>query len=279
MDKNHKTQEPICIDTKKIYDSCRDKECISDVRVYLTRCSNEIIDRAISVKPDSAELLYAYIDVEPIQFDRGFYTVDVQYFYRVTVDAFCGIGRPQKVTGLAFFQKRTILYGSEGSAKIFTSQCTRKDYDVQGIEKTNMPQAVVEVVDPIVLSAKLVDKCECLFDCLEIPHCVSCCFDDEIDLFCDNSKKLFVTLGQFSIIRLERDIQIVIPQCDICMPQKECLGGSGPCEDPCDLFERFAFPVDQFFPPSKKPGYGVPGCEPKCCSDNEPRQDNRNCRR
>lgn len=265
-----RSNEPICIDTKKIYDSCRDKECISDVRVYLTRCDQDIIDRALSVKPDTAELLYAYIDVEPIQFNNGFYTVDVQYFYRVSIDAFTGVGRPQKVTGLAFFQKRTILYGSEGYARIFSSKVVEKDYDVQMLQKSNMPQAVVEVVDPIALNARMVERCEFNFHCAEIPRCVAGCFDDEIDLYVDAGRKVLVTLGQFSIIRLERDIQIVIPQCDICMPEKECAGGS-PVDDPCDLFQSFAFPVDQFFPPSKNPGFGVPGAEQNGC--------NNNCRR
>lgn len=260
MDRCQNNNEPICIDTKKIYDSCRDKECITDVRVYLTRCAQDIIDRAISVKPDSSELLYAFIDVEPIQFNKGFYTVDVQYFYRVTVDAFCGVGRPQKVTGLAFFQKRTILYGSEGYAKVFSSSFVASDYDVQSIEKTNLPQAVVEVVDPILLNTRIVEDVDCCCNCCEIPRCVAGCFEDEIDLFADSNKKLIITLGQFSIIRLERDIQIVIPQCDICLPEKECAGGSGPVSDPCDLFQAFNFPVDQFFPPSKTTGYGVPGC-------------------
>lgn len=49
-----------------------------------------MIDRAISIKAGKAELLYVYIDVEPIGFNRGFYTVDVRYYYRVTADAFIG---------------------------------------------------------------------------------------------------------------------------------------------------------------------------------------------
>lgn len=249
-------KEQICIDTQKIYDSCREKECLTDIRVYLTRASQEIVDRSVSVKPDTAELLYAYIDVEPIQFNRGFYTVDVQYFYRVTVDAFCGIGRPQKVSGLAFFQKRTILYGSEGYARIFSSNYVESDYDVQAIEKSNMPRAVVEVVDPIVLNCRISDRFDECFNCCEIPRCVAGCFDDEVDLFSECGKKLVVTLGQFSIIRLERSVQIVIPQCDICMPDKECAGGNGTINDPCDLFQSFSFPVEQFFPPSKH-GAGI----------------------
>ena len=78
-----------------------DKDCIEDLRVYPTRGCQEVIDRAVSVKAGSAELLYAYIDVEPVSFNRGFYTVDVRYFYRITADAFVGAARPVEVTGLA----------------------------------------------------------------------------------------------------------------------------------------------------------------------------------
>ena len=115
-------REAVCIHTKKIFDSCKDKDCIEDLRVYPTRGCQEVIDRAVSVKAGSAELLYAYIDVEPVSFNRGFYTVDVRYFYRITADAFVGAARPVEVTGLAVFDKRVILFGSEGSAKVFSSQ-------------------------------------------------------------------------------------------------------------------------------------------------------------
>ena len=62
----------------------------------------------------------------------------------------------------------------------------------------------------------------------------------------DECKKLYVSIGQFSIIRLEREIQLLMPAYDICMPSKESSCDS---EDPCDMFQRFKFPVDEFFPP------------------------------
>ena len=65
-------REAVCIHTKKIFDSCRDKDCLEDLRVYLTRSSQEILDRAQSVKAGNAELIYTYIDVEPVSFNRGF---------------------------------------------------------------------------------------------------------------------------------------------------------------------------------------------------------------
>ena len=57
-------QEPLSIHTRKITDSCKDKDCIEDLRVYLTQGSQSILDSAVSAKVRCAELLYTYIDVE-----------------------------------------------------------------------------------------------------------------------------------------------------------------------------------------------------------------------
>lgn len=35
-----------------------------------------------------ADLLYVYVDVEPVNFNRGFYTVDMRFFYHVTLQAY-----------------------------------------------------------------------------------------------------------------------------------------------------------------------------------------------
>ena len=61
-----------------------------------------------------------------------------------------------------------------------------------------------------------------------------------------------MTLGQFSIVRLERDSQILIPVFDYCMPEKDCSCGTGcSCtEDPCAIFRNISFPVGEFFPPN-----------------------------
>ena len=52
--------------------------------------SQAVIDRALSVRGGQAELLQAYIDVEPASYNRGFYSVDIRYYYRITAEAFVG---------------------------------------------------------------------------------------------------------------------------------------------------------------------------------------------
>lgn len=220
------------------------------MRLYPTRGSQCAIDRALSVKPGKAELMYVYIDVEPMGFHRGFYTVDVRYFYRITADAFVGAPHPVEICGMAVFDKRVILFGSEGNAKVFSSNARFEAPDQQNIRGTNLPIAVVEAVDPIILGMKLVDVCDCHTtegDLTEIPSAICASFGDEL-CFGNDSKRIYVTLGQFSIIRLERDTQLLSPVYDYCLPDKECRCGGE--DDPCELFRNVRFPVDEFFPPN-----------------------------
>ena len=245
--------EAVCIHTKKIYDACRDKDCIEDLRFYPTQAGQEILSRAQSVKGGKAELLYTYIDVEPVAFHRGFYSVDLRFFYRVTLTAFWAGSRGVEVEGLCVFDKRVILFGGEGSAKIFSSRVRLDALDQQLLQQSNMPVAVVEAVDPIVLCAKVVECCDCrCCDCdlCEVPPCVCQCFGCDLTPG-EDCRRVFVTLGQFSIIRLERDSQLLMPVYDHCLPDKCCPSGSScgsGCDDPCELFQNIDFPVDQFFP-------------------------------
>ena len=129
--------------------------------------------------------------------------------------------------------------------------------------------SIAEVVDPIALGAKLVDVnhgnccCDEDFDLASVPESVSRVFDDSLILG-GEQKRVFVSIGIFSIIRLERRVMLLIPAYDFCVPQKECIGATD--DNPCDLFDRISFPVDEFFPPER-------GDFDNC--DDEHRPDNR----
>ena len=244
-------REAVCIHTKKICDSCIDKDCIEDLRVFLTQDSQATLEQATNVKARSAELLDVCIDVEPLQFNTGHFTVDITYYYRILVDAIlCGT-RPCTICGLAVFSKRVILCGGESSAKIFTSKCVNGERQLTvGCSK---PEAVVEVVDPMILASKVVDVCNCNCcndcPCIVLPPCICSCFDGELVL-CGESRRLYVTIGQFSIIRMERDTQLRIPSYSYCVPTKDCSATGGTSdESPCDMFSKIKFPVASFFPP------------------------------
>lgn len=139
--------EKVCIQTDQIYDSCRSKECIECLRVFLTETGQEIVNRAIDVKCRKAEVIWIFPNVEPLNFNRGYYSVDLTYFFRITLEVYTGVSRPVTVEGLSSFNKKVVLFGSEGSAKIFTSKYKEDTFDPQLWQKTNMPKAVVDVCD------------------------------------------------------------------------------------------------------------------------------------
>lgn len=257
-------QQAMSIHTRKITDSCRDKDCIEDLRVYLTQSSQALLDTATGARVRSAELLYTYIDVEPVAFDRNHYCIDVTFYYRILADATIGPSRPAALYGLAMFTKRAVLCGEDGKAHIYRSDTRLLEPDGPSRLYANRPTAVVEVLDPMVLSSKVKEVCDC--QCrddgpMQLPAPITGMFDDELVL-AGERRRLYVTLGQFSIIRLERDAQLIVPVLDYAIPTKECCDAPGCAEDPCEMFSRIPFPATQFAPT---------GCDqensnnPPCC--------------
>ena len=250
-------QNTLSIHTRKITDSCRDKDCIEGLRVYLTRSSQAILETAAGAKVRCADLVYAAVDVEPVAFDRNHYCIDVTFYYRVLADATIGTCRPAALYGLAVFSKRAVLYGEESRARIFSSDDDRSTVLCQN---SNYPTAVVEALDPMILSSHVKELCDGGHrenTVVQIPANVLELFDDELVLTGDR-RRLYVSLGQFSIIRLERDAQIVVPFLDYSLPTKDCCDAPGCAEDPCEMFSRIPFPASQFTPK---------GCDP--CEGND----------
>lgn len=244
-------KEAVCIDTSRVYDSCADKDCITDLRVYLTQRGQYVLDSATSVRCRGARILNCAVEVEKVPFNRGFYAVDLTFFVKVTLDAYtCPTSQPVMFDGLVTFSKKCILYGSDGNVKIFTSHYSADAYDDQLPVADSNPRAKVQTVEPVCLDARICRVCDCCntvngFDSL--PASVCRCFEGE---FSDNGseKAVKVTLGVFTIVQLERDVQMLIPAYDFCVPTKECCCDT---EDPCDAFKRIGFPVDEFFPPNQ----------------------------
>lgn len=269
-------KETVCIDVDRVLDSCLDKECLTDVRVYVSETEQQILNNSKNVRPINAELIWTYIDVEALPFNRGFYTVDIRYYFKCYFDAFIGVMHPTRICGLATYDKRVILYGSEGGANIYSSLFVPGANDIELMMKSNLPKATVEVVPPILLAGKLVDggnNCGCCnIDPCCVPQAVCGCFEHPPVDCTDNDKKLFATLGLFSIIRLMRNVQIVVPSYDFCIPEKQC--GSPGEDDPCCLFNKMEFPYNDFFPPVNTGENNINNCS---CDNNRTSNGNNNC--
>lgn len=241
-------RETVCIDTYRVLDSSRDRDCYEDVRVYLTSVGQEIIDRTCSVRVRNAEVVWTYIGVDPIQFNCGFYQLTVRYYILLTLEGCIGTGRSQDFSGIAVLEKRAVLYGGEGNVKIFSSSADAGYCDFDPTDpSSNVPVGVVEVVDPIALSVKICDRsaqCGCCYcNCDEIPETVASTFIGEL-VDPEEGNRLYVSLGIFSVIRLERPAQLLVSATDYSVPDKETVTAQE--DDPCSLFRSMAFPVGEF---------------------------------
>ncbi len=237
-------KEAVCIDAMRIYDSCSDKDCIEDTRVLFTKCVQELVDNASNVRIKDAKVITVFVDLQPIPFNRGFYSVDMTFFFDIGLELFTNpLVPPVSINGVSVFSKKVILYGSDGNVRVFSSD---ENEDEQGAN--SMPKAVVQVAQPIALSAKLCDgryNRNCDVFCA-IPERICEQFGGEFE-FEAREKSVFATIGMFTIVQIVRNAQMIIPAYDFCVPAKECITNS---DNPCEIFEQIEFPVDEFFPPS-----------------------------
>ena len=247
--------EAVCIDAARIYDSCGDKDCLTDLRVCFTDAVQPTVDAAYTIKTRSVDVLNVFVDVEPVPFNSGFYSVDMTYFFEVQLDAYTSpVNPPTPISGVATICKKAILYGSEGCVKVFTNE-TEQENPLSRCQ----PKAIVQVAQPILLDCQVREYCDCcnMECCVSIPPAVAQQFEGSFENVIPQ-RVLTVTIGIFSIVQLERQVQMMIPVYDYCIPDKECPTTS---DSPCDVFEKIQFPVEQFFPPRiSKPDDANCGC-------------------
>ena len=267
------SRENVCISTMRVLDSCRDRDCFKDSRVYLTPFGQEIIDRTSTVRTVDAKIVATAISVDAVPFNGGFYQITARFYIRLKFEACMAPARPQEFCGLAILEKNVVLYGGEGSVHIFRSDagsgfCAAP---VCADGCNSLPTAVIETVDPIILSTRIVadcgacgcgndgcgchNTCGCGCDGSALPLEVTGHFPEG---FAEGGcNRMLVSIGMFSVIRLERPAQYLVNATDYSVPDKECAPATNE-DDPCGLFRAMAFPVGEFYPPSLKEGKG--GC-------------------
>ncbi len=259
-------REMICIETNRVLDSCRDRDCFEDVKVLLTDFGNELLEHTTNIRAKNACISWTYIGIDPVKFNRGFYSVTIKFYIKITFEAcLCG-GRSQEFDGVAVVEKRVILYGSESNVSIFKSNPDASDYCAMPepcCSSKNVPIAIVEVVDPLILNAKVHEPdepCGCCCCCGDIPDGVSGRLNGTLND--SDGRYLTVSLGVFSVVRIVRPAQYLVQATEYCVPDKECVSAED--DNPCAIFRSMAFPTSEFCPsgyvPPKGDHSGKCGC-------------------
>lgn len=242
-------RETVCIDTFRILDSCKDKDCFEDTKLLLTDYGQEIIEKSSNIRVASTELVWSDISVSPVKFNKGFYQVNIRYYTKLILEACVSMGKVQELEALAVNDKTVVLYGGCGRVSSFRSGALADDFCMcksDEVKTTSDPSVVVEAVDPIALSIKVceeVKKCCCVCSCDDVPMKVLNCLGGNL-CHARGQKNVYVTLGFFSVIRVERPAQMMISATEYAVPDKVCCKQDE--EDPCALFAKMTFPTSEF---------------------------------
>lgn len=256
---DRRINEAVCIDTKRIFDSCVSKDCLENLRVAFFPQAQQLVDHAVTVKSRDCSVEAVSIDVDEVPFNRGFYNVDITFYFKTAFDCYSApCSTPHTAVGYCCFNKKCILYGSDGNAKVFISSPASEALDCPEAPQYTNPTAKIQAVDPVILDVDVIDSCHCRMPLMtSMPQ--SILKNEENKSFSNNSEKaVLITIGLFSIVQMERDVQITIPAFDYCIPEKKCDF----CADsPCDTFSKIEFPLDEFFPKDKD------DCDSCSCDD------------
>ena len=247
---NYPHRENVCVDSYRILDSCKDKDCFEDTKILLTDPSREILEKSGSIRVSETKVIWVDVGTEPVKFNRGFYQVSIRFYTKIICDACVGAGKTQQIEGIAINEKKVVLYGGESNVSIFRCSDNGGDSFCKGscesVTKSS-PSIVIEAVDPIALSVKVTDECHsyCCGCAEELPREVLDTFNGS---FCDchmhGGRNLLVSLGFFSIVRIERPAQFIMSASEYSVPDKVCAKPEE--DDPCKIFAKMSFPVNEF---------------------------------
>ncbi len=257
-------RETVCVETNRILDSCRDRDCFENVKVFLTEGGQEIIDHTTQVRVKDVCIAWTYIGIDPVQFNRGFYSITIRFYIKLIFEGCVCPGRSQEFDGIAVLEKQVVLYGGDSGVSIFRSSTDASGFCAEPepcYKERTVPTAVVEVVDPIVLNVRVLEPvhpepvCCCCCAC-DVPDTIASCLSASLSGGGNENEGrcLVVSLGIFSLVRVVRPAQYLIQASEFIIPDKECVSANP--GDPCEIFRSMAFPVNEFAPTPMPKGTG-----------------------
>ena len=82
-------KEAVCIEAMRIFDSCSDKDCLEDLEVTFSTVEDRAkVERANYIKAKCVEVINATFTIDAIPFNKGFFTVDITYTFKVDIETF-----------------------------------------------------------------------------------------------------------------------------------------------------------------------------------------------
>ena len=214
---------------RQVLDARRSRDCMEDLQIVFNEDARAYIEGCASIRAVDATVEDVNFAIQSVPLNDGCFTVDCNFVIRVRCHLFMsGSDDPIELVGRTSFLKRSVLFGGCGGVKTFSSD---------GFTSGDLPIATVQVSEPVVLQIFIADDL----------HGSATEQNDSSVVTQQNNRAVFATIGLFSVISLERYIQLTIPVIRAGAPSRELLDGDF-SEDPCLLFRRTAFPTSKFGP-------------------------------
>ncbi|MDR1560678.1 MAG: hypothetical protein LBS84_13505 [Clostridiales bacterium] len=245
-----------CIIALKVYDSCRQQDCLTEKQIGPARSAEHVCigddhihegdiidppDNAASVTIDFLKVKKIIIvDKKPNPFKNGFWDIDLKYVfeYRLTFREADGtvIGC---IRANSIFNKRLTLFGSIGTDLAFSTDLFKQFGD----NTIDSEPFIMAEAKAVALTAELHHRRHHHHH----PH-----FPYPDKEHCDNlphvPNEVLVTIGLFSIVKLFRIVNLTVESRGFCVPDE---GEDISPLNPCEFFDRLDFPLDIFAPPQR----------------------------
>jgi len=245
-----------CLIASKVYDSCRQQDCLGRRELGPARAAEpkaadgisckegDIVVPPVNAASVSMEKLRVkkviIVSKQPNSFKNGFWDIELKYVfeYRLVFREVDGsvIG---SVRANSSFNKKVTLFGSIGTDILISTDLFGRSRDMGG----GYGETLSLEADPFVLTES---KAVALNAEIKYRRCR----DGEPDEngTSDRPSEAEVTIGLFTIVKLFRIVQLTVETKGFCMPP-ECEEEPPIC--PCEFFEKIEFPWDIFSPPDQ----------------------------
>ncbi len=237
-----------CIIAFKVYDSCRQQDCLGENEIGPARAAECICIDGVHLNegdvinpPNTAAAVtidrlkikkIIIVDKRPNTFRRGFWDIDLKYVFQYRLTFREANGQViLTVRANSIFNKKLTLFGSVGEDLVVATDLL--DSTMGGGTTLDADPFVLVEAKAVALEATLRyqrrvnDGCE---DFSPVPVAVN------------------VTIGLFTIIKLYRIVNLTVESRGFCIPN-ECDDISS--LEPCNAFDDLDFPMDSFAPPQR----------------------------
>jgi hypothetical protein len=221
----------------KIYDSCRNKKCLTASDIGEAQAHNGMAIRpprdANSVSIDDIRVKrITILSKEPSHFRSGYWDLEIKYEFEYNLKF---IGREGHIIDVQQAHNSYIshvsMFGSVGAQVTIATDLFSGDGNIMNGE----PYAMVEAkVMPLAAKIKRRRPIEPVDP--DYPEA-------------SNRSQVHVTLGLYSITKLYRIVALQVESRGFVIPEP-CRNLMPP--NPCDFFEGLDFPMDSFAPPQKR---------------------------